>query len=58
MFRRYKKDEGAPNRLHDEAEPNKLSWTSADGEDADLGGVRRSSRTSSKMSDEDGDDEA
>ena len=35
MFRRYKKDEGAPNRLIDEAEPNKLSWTSADGADAD-----------------------
>ena len=37
MFRRYKKDEGAPNRLIDEAEPNKLSWTSADGADAEAG---------------------
>ena len=36
MFRRFKKDEGAANRLHDEAEPNKLSWTSADGEEAAL----------------------
>ena len=35
MFRRYKKDEGAPNRLRDEAEPNRLTWTSADGTDAD-----------------------
>lgn len=34
MFRRYKKDEGAPNRLRDEAEPNRLTWTSADGTDA------------------------
>ena len=31
MFRRYKKDEGAPNRLRDEAEPNKLSWVVEDG---------------------------
>jgi len=37
MFRRYKKDEGAPNKLHDEVEPNKLSWTSADGANADPG---------------------
>ncbi|MGD0018361.1 MAG: hypothetical protein ABSD62_03825 [Candidatus Limnocylindrales bacterium] len=35
MFRRYKKDEGAPNRLIDEAEPNKLTWTSADGTNAE-----------------------
>jgi hypothetical protein len=35
MFRRYKKDEGAPNRLRDEAEPNRLTWTSADGTDAE-----------------------
>ena len=34
MFRRYKKDEGAPNRLRDEVEPNTLTWTSADGTDA------------------------
>jgi hypothetical protein len=30
MFRRYKKDEGAPNKLIDEVEPNTLSWTSED----------------------------
>ena len=35
MFRRYKKDEGAPNRLRDEAEPNKLTWTSGDGTEAE-----------------------
>ena len=37
MFRRYKKDEGAPNRLIDEAEPNKLTWTSGDGTNAEPG---------------------
>jgi hypothetical protein len=37
MFRRYKKDEGAPNRLIDEAEPNKLTWTSGDGSNAEPG---------------------
>ena len=31
MFRRYKKDEGAPNKLIDQSEPNKLTWTSGDG---------------------------
>ncbi|MGD0861447.1 MAG: hypothetical protein ABSA21_01630 [Candidatus Limnocylindrales bacterium] len=37
MFRRYKKDEGAPNRLIDEAVPNALSWTSSDGPNASPG---------------------
>jgi hypothetical protein len=31
MFRRYKKGEGAPNKLIDQAEINKLTWTSGDG---------------------------
>jgi hypothetical protein len=35
MFRRYKKDEGAANKLRDEAEPNKLNWVVEDGVEAE-----------------------
>jgi len=35
MFRRKQKDEGAANRLRDEAEPNTLSWVAEDGVEAE-----------------------
>jgi len=57
MFRRYKKDEGAPNKLHDEVEPNKLSWTSADGANADPGELPDfEEELTNTLSDQDGDD--
>jgi len=55
--RRYKKDEGAPNKLHDEVEPNKLSWTSADGANADPGELPDfEEELTNTLSDQDGDD--
>ena len=38
MFRRFKKDEGAPGRLIDDPEP-KLSWTSGDGANSGSNGA-------------------